>query len=55
MVSIKNRYDDVSVFLKKAEHLATIHKSPPAAWPALVDSLIKQGWSVKETENKSPS
>jgi hypothetical protein len=48
LASVENRYDDISLFLDKALHLAAIHKSPAPAWPALVSTFIEDGWSVTE-------
>ena len=31
-------------------HLAEIHAAPEAAWPALVQHLLKEGWTVKQTQ-----
>lgn len=31
-------------------HLATIHKAPESDWPWLVSELLKEEWSVKDTE-----
>lgn len=36
--------------LKKAQHLAAIHKAPQDLWPLLVNELLSREWSVKETE-----
>lgn len=50
--AIQNVCNDTNILLDMALHLATIHKSPAATWPALVDALIQTGWSVKETEKQ---
>jgi len=33
-VAVANRCNDTTVFLDKAQHLATIHKAPSETWPA---------------------
>lgn len=34
----------------KARHLYEISKAPRETWPALVDSLVKRGWTVADTK-----
>jgi len=41
---------DVLTCLDKARHLAEISKTPESYWQQLTELLIKNGWSVKETE-----
>lgn len=38
---------------KKTEHLAEIHAAPRWLWPALVDAMLGNGWSVEQTREQA--
>jgi len=40
---------EVSDLLKKALHLAAIHKLPEGAWSVAVEAMLKHDWSAKDT------
>jgi hypothetical protein len=50
--SIKCSHEGTDFFLDKARHLSAIHKAPAPSWPALVSTLVDDGWSFKETEKQ---
>jgi hypothetical protein len=42
--------DFASLIVDKAQHLSVIHKAPADTWPLLVDALLANDWTVKDTE-----
>lgn len=49
-VSTSIKVCNVAQVLDKANHLNVIHKAPEQLWDWLVEQLVKQEWSVKQTE-----
>jgi ParB/RepB/Spo0J family partition protein len=39
----------ISSLLDRAKHLAEVHAAPEHCWPMLVDRMIRDEWSVKQT------
>ncbi len=44
--------NDTTFLLDRAQHLSAIHASPPSVWPLLVEALVDEGWTVKDTERE---
>jgi hypothetical protein len=42
----------ITVFMDKTQHLSAIHKAPQECWPLLVERMISEEWSVKDTEQR---
>lgn len=40
--------------LDKAYHLYEVSRGPQLLWPALVDALLKHGWTVADTARSPP-
>lgn len=42
---------ELTSFLDKAKHLATVHKADADLWPVLVEHMLKGGWTAADTDH----
>jgi ParB/RepB/Spo0J family partition protein len=42
-----------SDLLPYARHLAELHVAPPEHWPALVERMVEEGWTVKDAQTNA--